>query len=152
MKRIIRLTESDLVKLVKRVINEQGLSDIGTNTIIGVMKHCGENKLFLKVKQGTATNLETGQKLTTASPPFKPRDTSKNFLQVDNGGLVMFRNGFEQYEVGPGTYNCMTLASAKRIQDLQKPTATPKPKREMDFDLVQGLHYKPQGQPGTSTR
>lgn len=111
MKKIIRLTESDLVKLVKRVINEQA------------PQHCLNKDLAFKVKQGTAKNLITGEVLTPKSQLFSLGEVTnklKDFLQVDNGGIVMFRNGSDNYEIGPGMYNCQTLSSAKKTQKVQQ--------------------------------
>jgi hypothetical protein len=127
MKKIIRLTESDLVELVKQVINEQ-TNDFCTPNLIP----------YFKVIKGTATNLEKNEKLNPQSYPFGPKNKNINFLKVDEGSLVKMRYSTNYYEVGPGIYNCKTLVkSAKPIQ-------------QQTTSQVQSKKFT--SQPGTTTR
>lgn len=75
MKKIVRLTESDLIRLVKRVIKEDY-----------------EPKLTIKLISGNGTNLETGEPLIQNKIIVIRGDLNKPFVKLMKGSTIEWRN------------------------------------------------------------
>ena len=83
MKRIIRLTESDLARIVKRVINEAPIESTGKP--VAKDYFANENQTSL----GSDSNLYT---VTSVGAPTPIKDGTNKSFQVTVSGILYFKN------------------------------------------------------------
>jgi hypothetical protein len=93
MKRIVRLSESDLVKLVKRVINE---SASGFKNFVGVPREFSE--IFFKYLQPDGTlNIDNKYIMINVDAKKLPKDIDEFLKALDMSGVFYkIRNGYYQ--------------------------------------------------------
>jgi hypothetical protein len=86
MKKVIKLTESDLKRIVKRVINEQGTSSIPT----GIMD--GDEDIILLDKNSSIGILDGEYRLICYNGGFKEYPTTKKIPDNDDNILSLQKN------------------------------------------------------------
>jgi hypothetical protein len=86
MKKVIKLTESDLKRIVKRVINEQGTSSIPT----GIMDN--NEDIILLDKNSSIGILDGEYRLISYNGGFKEYPTTKKIPDNDNNILSLQKN------------------------------------------------------------
>ena len=107
MKRIVRLTESDLARIVRRVLREDELSLMDKNITKGLettnSKSFTTSKEYVLGKSGPDYTLESGQ-IFTATKPLGPNSSAS--LKNPEGSSSWLPNYDEPTEI---VFNCVSI-------------------------------------------
>ena len=108
MRKIIRLTESDLTRIVKRVIEEQSWSDIG-HVIAGPLSYLIPDNTWKKIISSSSPlfgvlSTNTGKQALNALISNSSAGLIKNMaISAANGDSQSFKQAFEQASKRAGT-------------------------------------------------